>query len=185
MATKTIKKETLEQRADKVKENVKNLHDEVLNVSDSLVDASLSAGEKWQKLMYKAMKQGTVLFEKQQDLTLTTLEELKAQYVTGNKRFKKLIGMDRPKAKKAVKTKKKVVATQVEIIKDNLKVIDGIGPKIETLLNDAGITSFEQLAKADIVELKMILEDANLSFKFYNPTAWKKQAKMELMQRSN
>ena len=75
--------------------------------------------------------------------------------------------------------------TKVDIINDDLKVIDGIGPKIETLLNNAGITTFDQLAKSDIIKLKTILEDANLSFKFYNPTAWKKQAKLTLAQRSN
>ena len=215
MRTKKAKKRTIKQRADKFKASVKDLHEEALNVSDNLVDASLSTGSKWQKIMAKALKEGTVLFGKQQELVLETLEELKGQYVTGNKRFKKLIGWEPRRTSKASKAKKakkleiddlletspkakagarKVKAktapkaktkTKVEtsapksiIEKDDLKIIQGIGPKIESLINEAGITTFDRLATTDVKELKEILENAGPRFKALNPTTWKEQAEL-------
>ena len=109
MATKKLKKEKPLFQADNLKRTAKNLHDGALHVSDNLVDVSLAAGAKWQKIMTKALNQSTVIFGKQQDLLFSTLEEIKGQYKTGNKRFKKLVGTELPKAKKlkkAIKTEK-------------------------------------------------------------------------------
>ncbi|MEM1321646.1 MAG: 50S ribosomal protein L27 [Bacteroidota bacterium] len=61
---------------------------------------------------------------------------------------------------------------------DDLKAIEGIGPKIEQLLNDAGIKSFAQLAAADAVAVKKILEEAGSRFASHDPTTWPAQAKM-------
>ncbi len=89
-----------------MKFTAKNLHDTALHLSENLVDESLATGAKWQKIMTKALKEGTVLIEKQQDLTFTTLEELKNQVISGNKRFRKLLGFDLPNAKTNSKVKK-------------------------------------------------------------------------------
>jgi len=56
-------------------------------------------------------------------------------------------------------------------------VINGIGPKMEQLLNDAGIFTFYQLSMASIKDLKPILETAGPRFKAENPMDWKKEAK--------
>ncbi len=40
---------------------------------------------------------------------------------------------------------------------DDLKVIKGIGPVISKMLNDAGITTFEQLGVLDVSQLRAIL----------------------------
>lgn len=60
--------------------------------------------------------------------------------------------------------------------KDDLKKIEGIGPKIEGLLNAAGITNFQQLADASEEALQKILEEAGPNFKLADPGTWKKQA---------
>ncbi len=57
---------------------------------------------------------------------------------------------------------------------DDLRRIEGIGPKIAGLLQKAGITAFAQLAKTDAARLKEILEAANLPF--INPETWPAQA---------
>lgn len=194
MGTRKAKKGSILQSADKIKDTVKNLHDEALEVSDNLVNASLSTGAKWQKISAKALKGGTVLFEKQQDLVLSTLEELKGQYAYGAKRFSRLFDLKMVKAVKAKRVGKRVKANIDEVLKstsktkrttasyktdaakDDLKVIDGVGPKIESLINEAGITTFERLAAADVKELKALLENAGPGFKFHNPANWKKQA---------
>ncbi|MEM1217580.1 MAG: hypothetical protein AAGH79_01650 [Bacteroidota bacterium] len=77
-------------------------------------------------------------------------------------------------AKAAVKATKKVA--EVATAKDNLKVIEGVGPKIEGLFNKAGIFTFQQLADAKQASLKQILADAGPRFKMHNPATWTKQA---------
>ena len=50
---------------------------------------------------------------------------------------------------------------QIANIKDNLKLIKGIGPAIEKKLNNAGILTFEALAGLSVEELEHILGNAN------------------------
>ncbi len=59
---------------------------------------------------------------------------------------------------------------------DDLKKIEGIGPKIEGLCNDIGIYSFEQMAFTTTDTLKKMLEDAGSRFKMHDPTTWPAQA---------
>ena len=59
---------------------------------------------------------------------------------------------------------------------DDLTAIEGIGPKVESLLNEAGITRFDQLAAADPARLKEILRAADLPM--MDPTTWPEQAKL-------
>jgi len=62
--------------------------------------------------------------------------------------------------------------------KDDLKKIEGIGPKISDLLNNAGIFTFKQLAGTDVSRLKAILEEAGSRYRTHNPSTWSKQAQM-------
>jgi len=58
---------------------------------------------------------------------------------------------------------------------DDLELIEGIGPKIATVLTAAGITSFADLAKADTSRLVAILEqEPNL--RLADPGTWPEQA---------
>ena len=66
----------------------------------------------------------------------------------------------KPVAKKA--TTKKTTPKKVAVTKNNLRVIEGIGPKIESLLNQAGIYTFQQLAEAKQATLKRHLNHSRL-----------------------
>ena len=82
-------------------------------------------------------------------------------------------------AKKTTKAKaktKKVTATPTT--KDNLKKIEGIGPKIEKLLNAEGIMTFADLANTKIAVLRKVLADAGSRYKMHDPKTWAKQSKM-------
>jgi ribosomal protein L30 len=57
---------------------------------------------------------------------------------------------------------------------DDLAAIEGIGPKIATMLNEAGVTTFAELAQTDAERLKAILEQANLHM--VAPDTWPEQA---------
>ena len=60
---------------------------------------------------------------------------------------------------------------------DNLKRIEGIGPKIEKILNEAGILTFAQLAATEVSQLeKIVREDAGIRIAF--PDTWPQQAQL-------
>lgn len=61
---------------------------------------------------------------------------------------------------------------------DDLQIIEGVGPKIEGVLHDAGYRSWEQLAAADADALRAILADAGSRFQLADPTSWPHQASL-------
>lgn len=69
------------------------LNKNVLSVSETVVEESIAMGEEWQEVMAKAMKNGTTLFGKQQELMLDTLELVKDQVITSRKRIMKLLDL--------------------------------------------------------------------------------------------
>ncbi|MBL7064715.1 MAG: DUF4332 domain-containing protein [Anaerolineae bacterium] len=58
---------------------------------------------------------------------------------------------------------------------DDLKRIEGIGPKISGVLQAAGITTFAQLAATDVSRLRQILTEAGLAA-LADPSTWPEQA---------
>ncbi|PKO07716.1 MAG: hypothetical protein CVU41_00650 [Chloroflexi bacterium HGW-Chloroflexi-3] len=64
---------------------------------------------------------------------------------------------------------------QSDIVKDNLKEIKGIGPAIESLLNENNIFTFSDLGSTSIENLKIILDKKNL--RLADPDTWPVQAK--------
>lgn len=89
-------------------------------------------------------------------------------------------------AKKAAPAKKKVVAkAPAPVAKkatpkkpDDLRKIEGIGPKIAQLLTEAGIPTFAKLATAKPAKLKEILAAAGNRYKMHNPATWPEQARL-------
>lgn len=62
-------------------------------------------------------------------------------------------------------------------IKENdLKIVEGIGPKIEGLFNAAGITTWKDLAESPIEKLQAILDGGGENYAIHNPSTWGKQA---------
>ena len=60
--------------------------------------------------------------------------------------------------------------------KDDLKIVEGIGPKIEELFNNEGIYTFAQLADTTAVRMKEILDAAGSRFQIHNPATWADQS---------
>jgi len=61
---------------------------------------------------------------------------------------------------------------------DDLKVIEGIDPKINELLLAAGVRSFVELSEAPIERLKKILDDAGDRYRILDPSTWAQQASL-------
>lgn len=57
---------------------------------------------------------------------------------------------------------------------DNLRKIEGIGPKIESILKESGILTFQQLANTQPAEIKDLLTAAGL--RLGDPATWPEQA---------
>ena len=270
MATKKKNTSSIQNALTSVQTKAQDLNKEILIASEELIEGSVATGEQWQDIMAKALKNGTTLFGKQQELALDTVEALVGQYQTGNVRLKKLLGINglslkgtaqkakdiavqakdktaasvdeligdvfkkkRPVAKKKAKKAaiqttaaidalfeedttvaktakvakkakakatakvkvakrkksttnarvKKVSATakktaRISAKKEDFKIIEGIGPKIEELLKKAGILTFEALATTDIKVLKTILAEAGSRYKLHDPTTWGQQAEL-------
>lgn len=86
----------------------------------------------------------------------------------------------KPAAKKAKVTKAapKAVKKATPAAADDLKKIEGIGPKIAGLLNAKGIHTFEDLGKAKKALLTETLAEAGSRFRMHDPSTWAKQAKL-------
>ena len=59
---------------------------------------------------------------------------------------------------------------------DDLKLIEGVGPKIEKLLIAQGITTFAKVAATSAARIKDILAAGGPQFKQWDPTTWPEQA---------
>lgn len=308
-----IMKMDLAKSAKNVSVTAQKLNDKAIDTTETLIDETLAVGEQWQAVMEKALHVGVDIFGKQQDLTLTALEAVKEQYLSGNDRMVKLLGLEGFKfnewtntffnkakkasataankvsttilkaeeekvkseaikdiveknkieavptvievAEKAAKTVKvaakettkavkktvkattatakkgakattatakkgakataatakastakvvkkttkaatatttaakkaatKTVATAAKTVKastpkvakDKLTLIEGIGPKIEEVLNNTGIMTFQHLSTYTAEALENILITANPRYKRFQPTTWAAQAK--------
>lgn len=82
----------------------------------------------------------------------------------------------KPKVEKA--TPKKAATKKVSKKGDDLKKIEGIGPKIQEHFNNAGIFTWEELANTSVSKLQDILAAAGPRYKMHNPGSWPKQARM-------
>lgn len=61
---------------------------------------------------------------------------------------------------------------------DDLKKIEGIGPKIAELLQNGGINTFADLAGAEVDRLKAILAEAGSRYTMHDPTTWPQQSQL-------
>jgi predicted flap endonuclease-1-like 5' DNA nuclease len=59
---------------------------------------------------------------------------------------------------------------------NDLTVVEGIGPKINELFNNAGVKTFAQLAKQTVPQMRKVLDDGGSRFRIANPSTWAQQA---------
>ncbi|MGG7666468.1 hypothetical protein [Dyadobacter sp. BHUBP1] len=66
---------------------------------------------------------------------------------------------------------------------DDLKVIEGIGPKIEEILNKEGIHTYEQLMETPLLRIASFLKKAGPRYQLHDPTTWPQQAGLAKQQK--
>jgi predicted flap endonuclease-1-like 5' DNA nuclease len=60
---------------------------------------------------------------------------------------------------------------------DDLTLIQGIGPKTQSILNENGIQTFTQLGKMGIKKLKVLMDESGSKSRSFDPKAWATEAR--------
>lgn len=60
----------------------------------------------------------------------------------------------------------------------NLKIVEGVGPKIESLMKNAGINNWEQLSNTEPSTIQNILNEAGPRYRVHDPKSWPLQARL-------
>ena len=63
-----------------------------------------------------------------------------------------------------------------KVAENDLKIIEGIGPKIEELFHNAGIKTWKALSETSVEKCQQILDDAGARYKIHNPATWPSQS---------
>lgn len=66
---------------------------------------------------------------------------------------------------------------------DDLKMIEGIGPKIEEILNKEGIHTYEQLMETPLLRIAGFLKKAGPRYQLNDPSTWPQQAGLAKQQK--
>ena len=124
---------------------------------------------------------GTVAFKKGKDdrcwvSIIPKIEEVKETIAVMPKA--KPAAAAAPKAAPVTETKAAPVKAAKAAKADDLKKIEGIGPKIAELLHAAGIITFADLAAASVDKVQAVLTEAGPRFSAHNPGTWPAQAEM-------
>jgi large subunit ribosomal protein L27 len=119
-----------------------------------------------------ALVDGTVVFKKKKD-DRSYVSVLPAGQTTGN--ATKSATKTAPAVKSAPVAK---AAKASASIIDDLRIIEGIGPKIAEIFNVAGINTFAELAATSVDKLKEILASAGSRYSMHDPSTWPKQAEL-------
>ncbi len=126
--------------------------------------------------LYLYRQRGTRKFYPTVKETLINVDEVPREDITQIDEIPASPTKSKSTAQAKKKTNKSEPSTQAPVPqKDDLKRIEGIGPKTVAILKEAGITSFQALAALKPEEIKEILRAANGRGV---PTTWPQQAKL-------
>ena len=153
-------------------------------IEGALVGAKISRHLKGDKVIVFKKKRRKGYRKKnghRQSLTEIVIESISA---SGAKPAKKATKKAEPKPaapkaeKKTEKPAAKKVASKKAAKTDDLKKIEGIGPKAAEALTNAGIETFAKLAKAKPAKIKEILTEASSRLAHLEPGTWPQQAQL-------
>ena len=180
--SKLLEATTSQAKADVVSKELMQLRSEMAEAKNSRSGADVSGELKILRTELAAIK---TMPSNNGDSMKALLQEnrnLNAQIVELSKTMASLAA--RPVAAPTVKKSKAVPKTKAaskaktakKRVPDDLKKIEGIGPKIKGVLGKQGITTFAELSKTKLSDLRSILADAKMSS--HDPSTWKKQASL-------
>ncbi|MEM9361193.1 MAG: hypothetical protein AAGA43_01105 [Bacteroidota bacterium] len=152
----------------------------VKKVEETAEKVKAKSTAKFNDLKEDVLGQAKKVINKGEEFVDEALKQGKSNVTKAKKTVKAKATQASKKAAAQAQTAKKTVAKVKEEVKasakDDLKLIKGIGPKLELLFNENGIETFAQLAKASEAKIKSILEKAGPVFKSVNFSNWVKEA---------
>ena len=83
-----------------------------------------------------------------------------------------------PKAEEKKEAPKKAAPKKSAAKGDDLKKIEGVGPKIAEILSNGGLDTFAKVAAATPDAIREILAEAGNRYKSHDPETWPEQAKL-------
>jgi predicted flap endonuclease-1-like 5' DNA nuclease len=72
-----------------------------------------------------------------------------------------------------------------KIVEDDLKIVEGIGPKIEKLFHNEEIRTWKALSETTVEKCQQILDNAGENYRIHNPATWPKQCEMAYLGKWN
>lgn len=170
-----------ERKVEKIKQEL------IANDNAELISSSMEAEQL--KLVKEARKKAEEddfkLTQGSDDYELVTLKKKKKKKKSSEAKeakrvLKKAMLSDSKseKKKKKVEGPSKVKSSKKGSTLDDLKIIEGIGPKMEAALRSGGITTYKDLASRSPEEINRILIAQNPRYKMAYTKSWPKQAKL-------
>ncbi|UJH66031.1 hypothetical protein [Allomuricauda sp. SCSIO 65647] len=65
-----------------------------------------------------------------------------------------------------------------KVKQDDLKIVEGIGPKIEQLFHSFDIKTWKALSEASVAKCQEVLDSGGDRYRIHDPSSWPMQAKM-------
>ena len=137
-----------------------------------------------------AMEQENTRLKKEQGSYLSQIKSLEDQ-------LEETASEEKPKPKRKAVRKKEKIARSTETLPDlrfdadqvkadygkrvkfnDLKIIEGVGPKIESLFQEAGINSWQAMAESSVESCREVLAKGGDRFRMHDPSSWPLQAKL-------
>ena len=113
---------------------------------------------------------------------LDACNELRLAKTSGANTFSNSLGSSTSMAKEAEFMEFDEIAAKSNFTKpireNDLKVIEGIGPKIEGMFHEAGIKTWKTLSETSVAGCQDILKKGGERYKIHDPSSWPMQAKM-------
>jgi predicted flap endonuclease-1-like 5' DNA nuclease len=151
--------------------------EELQNVSEKLASAEQQIETLRQQLATTEAQKQTTADQKAEELQRVTEKLASAEQQI--EKLREQSKAPEPEAESATETPTAEIAEEAAPTQpENLRKIEGIGPKVAQLLNEASILTFAQLAQTEVTYLRAILEKAGPRFKGMDPTSWPEQASL-------
>ena len=171
---KELKKDTKEKisHISGLNEQIKNYTDEIRNLENHMASAADTIRHCRSEMETKSKTIKKLTAEVSDLEKFIDIQILRAQ--EAESRVKELWNLSEEKDNEINRLRSRINAMQ-----DNFSHLSGIGPKISTILRDAGVNTFEQLASLSLGEIQSILESANPNLlRLTDPSTWSEQARM-------
>jgi predicted flap endonuclease-1-like 5' DNA nuclease len=165
--TETVSENPMVQKAEKATEDLKNM-----------------GVAKYKEIKEDVLEQASKIVDIAEHKLEDAIEELRKEgkkATTKKKASKKTKATKTKTTKKVVKTVPKAKATKKvtkTTVVNDLKLINGIGTKTETVFNKNGIKTFAALAKLKTPAITAILEKEGVRFATVQVEIWQKQAEV-------